>query len=131
MTEDVKKIYNRLKELLSHAHAPYSDFMVSAAVVDEDGDVHFGVNVENQSFPVGTCAEAGAITALRVAGKKHIKKLYLLSKPNIEVLPCGACRQRVAELGDPESTGIATFREDGSASEFTLGKLLPHAFKFR
>jgi cytidine deaminase len=129
--EDVNVIRKKLRELLVYAHAPYSDFSVAAAAIDEDDEAHYGVNVENQSFPVGTCAEAGAITALRVAGKKRIKGLYLISNPNIEVLPCGACRQRLAELGDPENTFVATFRENGSTFVFSLGKLLPHAFKFK
>jgi cytidine deaminase len=131
MTEDTNDIFRSLKEMLGNAHAPYSEFRVAAAVVDEDDKIHYGVNVENQSLPVGTCAEAGAITALRVAGKKHIRKIYLLSDPNTEVLPCGACRQRLAELGDPEATAIVTFREDGSPAVFSLGKLLPFAFKFK
>jgi cytidine deaminase len=125
-----KNIRERLKDLLRNAYAPYSNFRVAAATVDEGGNVHYGVNVENQSFPVATCAEAGAIAALLVAGGKRIKKLYLLSDPNIEAVPCGACRQRLAEFGD-EDTLIVTFRKDGDVSTFPLGKLFPHSFRFK
>jgi cytidine deaminase len=125
-----KKVRERLRDLLHKSYAPYSNFRVAAAAVDEGENVHYGVNVENQSFPVATCAEAGAIAALLVAGGKRIKKLYLLSDPNIEAVPCGACRQRIAELGD-EDTLIVTFREDGDVSPFLLKELFPHSFRFK
>jgi len=127
---DEDAIRERLMQLLSTAHAPYSEFRVAAAIVDENDRVHFGVNVENQSLPVGTCAEQGAISALRVAGGKRIKKLYLLSEPNVEALPCGACRQRLSELGDA-NTRIITFKKNGDSSAFSLGDLFPRSFRFK
>jgi cytidine deaminase len=130
MTENVNEIHDELHRLMAMAYAPYSDFAVAAAVVDEHGNIHYGVNVENQSFPVGTCAEAGAICALRVAGGKRIRKLYLLSNPNIGALPCGACRQRLAELGD-EDTTVITFDKSGNQQTYSLGELLPHSFRFK
>jgi cytidine deaminase len=134
MTPAVKSteetIYHRLRQLLSEAYAPYSGFRVAAAALDETGVAHYGVNVENQSLPVGVCAEAGAITALRVAGGKRIKKIYLLSEPNIEVVPCGACRQRIAEFADPD-TQIITFTKKGETIVHPLDRLFPHAFRYK
>jgi cytidine deaminase len=103
---------------------------VAAAVVDENGNIHYGVNIENQSFPVGMCAEAGAISALRVADGKRIRKLYLLSSPNTKALPCGACRQRLAELGDADTT-VVTFDKNGYQTNYSLEELLPHSFRFK
>ncbi len=119
-----------LQQLLSNSYAPYSQFRVAAAVVDENGRPHYGVNVENQSLPVGVCAEAGAITALRVAGGKRIKKLYLLSEPNIAVVPCGACRQRLAEFGDGDMQ-IVTFGTTGDPVVYSVDELFPHSFRFK
>jgi cytidine deaminase len=130
MTEDSAIIYGHLKDLLSRGHAPYSNFLVAAAVVDETGNVHYGVNVENQSYPVGTCAEAGAIAALRTAGGKQIKKLYLLSDPNIRVVPCGACRQRLTELGSSDTT-VVTFGPKGEEFSYAMEELLPNSFRFK
>ncbi len=50
------------------AYAPYSQFQVGAAIEDENGHIHTGVNVENAAYPVGSCAEAGAIAAMIGAG---------------------------------------------------------------
>jgi cytidine deaminase len=98
--------------------------------VDENDDVHYGVNIENQSFSMATCAEAGAIAAMHLAGGKEIKRLYLVSDPNIAVVPCGACRQRLAEFGDAD-TQITTFRKDGHQSTFRLSELFPHGFRYK
>jgi cytidine deaminase len=125
-----QEIHDQLKRLLHNAYAPYSQFRVAAAAVDDDGRVHLGVNVENQSFPVGLCAEAAAISALIAAGGRSVKKLYLLSEPNIEVVPCGACRQRLAEFGSAD-TQVTTFGKDGGQTEFSLGQLFPHGFRFK
>jgi cytidine deaminase len=130
MSNESQDIAKRLKSLLSNAHAPYSNFKVAAAAIDELGRAHFGVNVENQSFPVGTCAEAGALSALRAGGGKKIEKLYLLSEPNVGVVPCGACRQRLAELGTPKTT-VVTFGPDGQEISYPLDELLPHSFRFK
>jgi cytidine deaminase len=125
-----ESIRDQLKELTSNAYAPYSNFRAAAAVVDEKDRLHFGVNVENQSYPVGTCAEAAAIAAMRAAGGTHIRGLYLLSDPNVEAVPCGACRQRLAELGD-DDTQIVTFQADGGQKTFKLLDLFPMSFRYR
>jgi cytidine deaminase len=125
-----KTIYDHLLVLLSEAYAPYSEFRVAAAAVDERNVVHYGVNVENQSLPVGVCAEAGAITALRVDGGQRIKEIYLLSEPNIEVVPCGACLQRIAEFAGPD-TRIITFAKKGDPIVYSLKQLFPHAYRFK
>lgn len=130
MGASAQEVFKSLKSLLARAHAPYSGFKVAAAAIDEMNTAYFGVNVENQSFPVGTCAEAGAISALRVGGGTQIKQLYLLSEPNIGVVPCGACRQRLAELGSPD-TAVITFDEAGNEKIYELQEIFPHGFRFR
>ncbi|HLH98319.1 MAG TPA: cytidine deaminase [Xanthobacteraceae bacterium] len=123
-------VRRRLSALLRNAYAPYSEFRVAAAVVDENDGIHYGVNVENQSFPVATCAEAAAISALLLSGARRVKKLYLLSEPNIKVLPCGACRQRLAEFGSP-TMSVVTLGEAGDQVEYSLEQLFPHSFRFK
>ena len=63
-----KDLHKLALEAATHAHAPYSDFPVGAAIRTASGRVFTGVNVENAAYPEGTCAEAGAIAAM-VAGK--------------------------------------------------------------
>jgi cytidine deaminase len=125
-----KIIRDQLMTLLKNSFAPYSKFHVAAAIVDESENIHYGVNIENQSFSVATCAEEAAIAAMHLAGGKRIKRLYLLSAPNIAVVPCGACRQRIAEFGKAD-TQITTFRKDGYQSTFRLPELFPHGFRFK
>ena len=109
------------------AHAPYSRFQVGAAVLDEQGRVHAGCNVENAAYPVGTCAEAGAIAALVAAGGKRVLALAVVGDGESPVTPCGACRQRLREFAAGETPVIVADRERVRA-QFTLEQLLPHSF---
>ena len=68
---DKDKLAQAAIEAMAAAYAPYSQFQVGAAIEDDMGQIHTGVNVENAAYPVGSCAEAGAIaTMVRAGGKK-------------------------------------------------------------
>src|ERR1700733_11486676 len=82
-----------------HAHAPYSRFLVGAAV-RMDGRVFVGVNVENASYPVSVCAERNAIAA-GVAGARHVEAIAVVTDVSPPSSPCGACRQVIAEFAHP------------------------------
>lgn len=115
-------------EALAKAYCPYSDFAVGCALLDDKGNIHVGVNVENASYPVGTCAEAGAIAAMATAGGKKISAIAVACKSKTDIAtPCGACRQRINEFGD-KGTPILSCNEQGLQEKFTLGELLPNAF---
>ena len=60
------------------AHAPYSNFHVGAAVLDEQGRIHAGCNVENAAYPLGTCAESNALASFVLAGGKHVEAILVL-----------------------------------------------------
>jgi cytidine deaminase len=109
------------------AHAPYSKFLVGAAVLDELGRVHAGCNVENAAYPLGTCAEAGAIAAMVLAGGRKIGALVVVGEGDALVTPCGGCRQRLREFGLPETPVIVADR-DAVRARFTLATLLPESF---
>jgi cytidine deaminase len=110
-----------------NAHAPYSRFRVGAAILADDGAIFVGCNVENVSFPEGTCAETAAIAAMVVAGRREIMHVAVWSTGPDVCAPCGGCRQRIAELGH-SSTIIEVFRDDELALQTTLGDLLPTCF---
>ena len=112
----------------ANAYAPYSDFAVGAAVRAGSGRVFAGANVENASYPVGTCAEAGALAAMVAAGERHVAAVLVLGPRPLT--PCGACRQRLAEFAGPE-TPVHSAGPEGIAATFTLGALLPEAFALR
>ena len=111
------------------AHCPYSHFRVGAAVL-MDGKLFSGCNIENASLGLTICAERVAIFAAVAAGCKHLTDVAI-SCPDAPSdgelarhMPCGACRQVMAEFGDEHTRvfvqGVGTFQ---------LGELLKHAFR--
>lgn len=112
---------------MPRAYAPYSGYHVGAALLDSEGAIHTGVNVENASYPEGTCAEAGAIAAMIIAGGRRIAAVAVAGKAGEIVTPCGGCRQRLSEFAPP-ATPVIACDPAGIQSRFTLGALLPHAF---
>lgn len=114
----------------ANAHAPYSRFAVGAALRTASGRIFAGCNVENASYPVGTCAEAGAVAAMVAAGERRIVEVLVLGAIDPPLTPCGACRQRLAEFGDTD-TPVHGAALDGTMATHTLGALLPHAFALK
>ena len=113
---------------MGRAYAPYSGFPVGAAILDEDGAIHAGANIENAAYPVGNCAEASAIAAMIMAGRKRITKIAVAGGDG-ELLctPCGACRQRIREFAAAE-TPVLVCGPEGLQQSFTLAELLPASF---
>jgi cytidine deaminase len=111
------------------AHAKYSQFPVGAALRGADGRVYVGSNVENASYPQGQCAETSAIGALVAAGQKGITEVAVVAELADICPPCGGCRQRLAELAQPD-TPVHLGRPGGPRRTTTVGELLPLAFDF-
>ncbi len=109
------------------AYAPYSRFKVGAAILADDGKVYPGCNVENAAYPVGACAEAGAISAMIAGGAGAIRAIVVIGNGAELVTPCGACRQRIREFAAPE-TPILIAGPDGIRARFSLAELLPASF---
>ncbi len=113
-----------------HAYAPYSHFRVGAALMLTSGEIVTGANVENASYRLTCCAEQAAI-ARAVAEHGPALRLHAVAVANLNEaasMPCGACRQTLAEFGD-DDTSILYPGENGQLVETTLGNLLPHAFR--
>jgi len=117
----------RARAALQNAHAPYSDFRVAAAVLDEQGRVHLGVNVENASYGLTMCAERVAIGAAVAAGAKRIRAVGVTAQKLHPIAPCGACRQVIREFADADAP-VASDAADGRLTIATAGELLPAAF---
>ena len=110
------------------AYAPYSRFLVGAAVKDELGQVHAGCNVENAAYPEGTCAEAGAIAAMVMAGGRRIMEAVVVGAGDALVTPCGGCRQKLREFGAADLTIHVCDEAGRIRRSFTLDELLPESF---
>jgi cytidine deaminase len=115
-------------EARSKAYAPYSRFLVGAAVQDEQGAVHAGCNVENAAYPEGTCAEAGAIAAMIMAGGKRITEAAVVGAGDALVTPCGGCRQKLREFGAPHLVIHVCDEKGKIRRSFRLVELLPESF---
>ncbi len=108
------------------AYAPYSRFAVGAAVLTDAGAMHAGCNVENAAYPEGTCAEAGAIAAMVLAGGRRIAELVVAGAG--VCTPCGGCRQKLREFGDATTTVRIVDPAGAVLLRTTLADLLPHSF---
>ena len=109
------------------AYAPYSKFAVGAAVMDEHGRMHAGCNVENAAYPQGVCAEAGAISAMVLAGGRAIQAVAVAAHAAQPVTPCGGCRQKLREFAEG-STPVLMVDPTGLRLRTTLAALLPESF---
>lgn len=110
-----------------YAYAPYSRFKVGSAIRSDTGRIHIGCNVENAAYPQGTCAEAGAIAAMIVAGDTGIAEILVVADCPTPVPPCGGCRQKIAEFAGPECKVVMT-TTSGLSATMTVADLLPGAF---
>lgn len=109
------------------AYAPYSNYRVGAAVLDDQGRIHAGCNVENAAYPEGLCAEAGALSAMVLAGSTRARAVLVVGSGGAWVTPCGGCRQKLREFCGPD-TPILTANADTLGPDYTLAQLLPESF---
>lgn len=108
------------------AYAPYSKFAVGAALLDQDGTVWTGANVENASYGLSMCAERNAVfAAVATGGMRRFVAVAVAGPDGTTTLPCGACRQVLWEFA-PELQVI--YAAAGGAASTPLADLLPHAF---
>ncbi len=109
------------------AYAPYSKFLVGAAVLDEMGRIHSGCNVENAAYPQGMCAEAGALSAMVLAGGTQVQAVMVVGTGASWTTPCGGCRQKLREFCAPD-TPIGTANDEQAGPSYTMEQLLPESF---
>jgi len=122
------------EELVAHAlsvrqkaYAPYSHYLVGAALLLADGSVMLGCNVENASYGATICAERVALTSAVAQGKQSFVALAVATKNGGS--PCGICRQVMAELGPDMTVYIAN--EAGEFRTTSTAELLPDSFTGR
>ncbi|MGI9202039.1 MAG: cytidine deaminase [Woeseiaceae bacterium] len=127
MTDD--ELLDAARAVREHAHCPYSNFRVGAALVDDNGAIHVGCNVENVAYPQGSCAEAGAISTMVAAGGNRIVTIAVAGGEDgtRACPPCGGCRQRIHEFSDSE-TRIIFKNDDGEWQSCSIDELLPSSF---
>jgi len=115
---------------MANAYAPYSGLQVGAAVLDVDGTVHRGANVENASFGLTLCAERVAAFSAVASGSRELVAIGIVSNAPEPLPPCGGCRQVLAEFGADSMIVVSAGHKalDISVS-WSLGELIPEAFR--
>jgi cytidine deaminase len=113
-----KELYDRAVAISRNAYAPYSNYLVGAAVLTKDGNVFEGVNVENAAYPLGVCAEKTALVKAVSEGYKPGDFAAI----GITASPCGGCRQWLYEFKIPEVTFLSS---GGELVTYSAADLLP------
>lgn len=123
-------LFDAARSVRENAYCRYSNYKVGSALIDENGTLHVGCNVENSAYPEGTCAEANAIAAMIASGATRIATIAVIGgRQAIETCtPCGGCRQKIAEFAD-DDTRILLMDDQGDVSEFGVSDLLPRSFR--
>jgi len=108
----------RARAVAARAYAPYSNYLVGAAVRTKDGKVFEGVNVENAAYPLGVCAEKSALVKAVSEGYKPGD----IAAIGITASPCGGCRQWLYEFKIPAITFLSS---QGELVTYSAAELLP------
>ena len=121
-----QQLFEQALKVRAQAYAPYSHFAVGAAVLSSSGKIYCGCNVENASYPCGTCAEAGAIAAMVAAGERQIAAVLVVGDSAC-ILPCGNCLQKIAEFGSKDTVIYSADLKQIVKTQ-KLGDILPQNF---
>jgi cytidine deaminase len=125
-TQALDDLARAAREARERAYAPYSGFLVGAAVLSDDGRLFAGVNVENASYGVAICAERTAVVKAVADGARRLTAVAVVASNDEPSWPCGACRQVLNEFG-PDMV-VVSEGLGGGREERNLRELLPHSF---
>ena len=126
-------------EMTKRSYAPYSHFHVGAALLDKNGKVWTGCNVENAAYGPSNCAERTAVFKAVSEGSRDFEAIAIAGGPEDDsgnpviqdfCPPCGVCRQVLSEFCTRDFK-IILVNGNGEQKEFTLGELLPESFSLK
>ncbi|MGH9600801.1 MAG: cytidine deaminase [Terriglobales bacterium] len=123
-----RTLLNAARGVMRKAYAPFSKFLVGAAILTGKGAIYAGCNVENSSYGLTNCAERTAIfTAVAAEGKRmKVRAVAVVNGKGVACSPCGACRQVIFEFG-PDA--VVLFRAARGWKELHINQLLPESFR--
>ncbi len=119
-------------EIRGNAYAPYSNFKVGAALLDELGNIHTGCNIESIDFTLTSHAEMVAIDSMVKSGCRNMKEIAIVLKSSTYSVPCGLCRQKMVEFSTDDVSIICINLDSNEQIQeiytTSLSELLPYAF---
>lgn len=124
--DSVNALISEASSVRIRAYAPYSRYLVGAAIRAESGAIFTGCNVENASYGLTICAERNAVGAMVAAGEQRWTEIAIVTED--EGTPCGACRQVLAEFAAPAARIHLFSARTGQLASYTIGELFPDAF---
>jgi len=124
-----ESLMNAAREARNRAYVPYSRFQVGAALLDREGRIHYGCNVENAAYGPTNCAERTAMFRAIADGCEPgtFQAIAVIGDTAGPIAPCGVCRQVLMELGGPDMP-VVMGNLHGDIAVMTVGELLPGAF---
>jgi cytidine deaminase len=125
---DRKRLVQAAARARERAVAPYSKFKVGAALLTRGGEIISGANVESASYGLTCCAERVALFRALTDGKRNFIAVAVVARTPGGPMPCGACRQLLAEYAPTAKVWVADSRAPGKIREFSVRRLLPSAF---
>ena len=130
--DTIKQLINEALNARNYAYAPYSQFMVGAALITEEDSVYTGCNVENASYGATNCAERTAIFKAVSEGERLIKAIAIVGGVKdgdmTYAYPCGVCRQVLREFSNPGDLVIIVAKNQDDYKTYSLEELLPESF---
>ncbi|SFL32799.1 cytidine deaminase [Paenibacillus sp. 1_12] len=126
---DKQQLVGLAMEAREKAYVPYSNFKVGSALLDSDGHVHQGCNIENAAYGPTNCAERTALFRAVADGKtpRTFRAIAVVGDTPSPITPCGVCRQVLIELCAPDMP-VYMANLQGAIIETTVAELLPGAF---
>ena len=126
LSPEIEALRDAANRAQANAWCPYSRFPVGAALLSDDGRVFVGCNVENASFPAGTCAERVALGSAIADGARRFTRVVITSDAHDPTPPCGICRQALMEFAP--ALDVVAISPDGRSARWSLAELLPAPF---
>ncbi|CAM3959581.1 cytidine deaminase [Paenibacillus alkaliterrae] len=129
LSEPYTKLLSAARDAMPNAYVPYSNFQVGAALLDDEGHIHHGCNVENAAYGPTNCAERTALFRAIADGKRagQFKAIAVIGDTKGPIAPCGICRQVLVELCAPDMP-VVMGNLNGQWTISTVSDILPGAF---
>lgn len=127
-TQALSRLIDAAAKAREDAVSPYSKFRVGAALLTQSGELVTGANVESASYGLTCCAERVALFNALTSGKRNFVAVAVVARVAGGPMPCGACRQLLAEYASDAKVFVADSRRLKAVREFSVRELLPGAF---